>query len=415
MKIGVLSQWFPPESMALVWSLCTELTERGHEVRALTGYPNYPTGTIFPGYRQRWRHVERIGPVDVRRVPLFPSHDANPARRAATFLSFAASSTAACGFLRGCDVVYVYATPVTAAAAAAALRMLRGVPYVLHVQDLWPDSVTESGMIGGGRVAATAARLIDRLLAGLYARAGHVIAIAPTMARALEARGAPAGRTSVVLNWAADEEVPTAAPDAAMRARLGRPEHTIAVYAGNIGTVQDLDTVVVAAGKSAAAGVALDVAVVGSGARRAQLGALIAETAAPNVRLLDPVPRAEMATVYASADFQLVTLKDRPVFRGTVPSKLPSALARGCPIITTVAGDVTTMCREGGFGFAAEPERADSLTEAFTRAAASTGAERAAMAGAARSFYRSHMSQAASVAAIDGILARTARSSRRQP
>lgn len=412
MKIGVVSQWFPPEPIGLLWTLCTGLAERGHAVRALTGFPNYPAGELYPGYRQRWHHRERIGPVDVRRVPLYASHDDHPVRRAANYLSFAATSTAAGRFLAGADVAYVYATPVTAAAAAVAARKLFKIPYVLHVQDLWPDSVTESEMIRNATTARIGARVIDSALRRLYAGAGHVIAIAPTMAATLQRRGVAARRVSVVYNWAADEAVAPVAPDPALRARLGRSGRTIAVFAGNLGTVQDLETVIGAAALSDADGTPVDVAIIGSGARRDALDRLVKDTAASNVRLLDPVPRTDMPAIYASADYQLVTLKDRPVFRGTIPSKLPSALAQGSPVITTVAGDVAAMCADGGFGFAAEPERPAALARVFHLAGAASADERRRMARAAREYYRSRMSQRASLDAIEAILARTASAGR---
>jgi hypothetical protein len=60
-------------------SLALDLVGRGHHVRVLTGFPNYPSGKLYPGYRQRWNHVETIDGVTVRRVPLYLSHDSSGA------------------------------------------------------------------------------------------------------------------------------------------------------------------------------------------------------------------------------------------------------------------------------------------------------------------------------------------------
>lgn len=408
MRVGVLSQWFPPEAANLVWSLCSDLTDRGHEVKALTGFPNYPAGRIYPGYRQRWGSESWMSGVAVRRMPLYASHDAVALRRAANYLSFAASSTASCKYLADCDVVYVYATPVTAAAAAVAAHRLYRTPYVLHVQDLWPDSVTESGMVRTGRIARGATAVMTRALRRLYTDAAHVIAIAPTMADTLRGRGAPADRVSVVYNWAADESAERTAPDPAVRSRLGRPGRTLAVYAGSLGSVQGLDTVVRAAARSDADGVPVDVAVLGSGTERAAIERLIGDLACDNVRLLDPVPMADMPAIYAAADYQLVTLKDRPVFRGTIPSKLASALSRGCPIITTIAGDVSDMCHAGEFGFATAPDDVEALVKAFYAASVATVDERRKMAQRAEDFYRTQMSRRAALDSIEDILHRAA-------
>ncbi len=406
MRIGIVSQWYAPENAGPT-TLVESLAERGHDVKVLTGFPNYPTGTVFPGFRQRWGHIERQGRTPVRRVPLYPSHDAHPLRRAGNYLSFAAASTLAAGFLADRDVVYVYATPMTAASAAAVLHVLGSRPFVLHVQDLWPESVLESGMVVGG-VARRAVRTgIDAGLRYLYRRAAHVIAIAPTMARLLVERGAAAENVSTVLNWSADESADDRAdtvPDPAARARLGRADRTIAVFAGNVGQMQDVETIVRAAALCRT-DTPIDVAVVGSGTARASVADLARDLGADNVRMVDPVPRSGMRSVYRSADYQLVTLKNRPVFRATIPSKLASALAAGCPIITTVPGDVTAMCDEGGFGLSAPPEDPEALAETFRRACREGPAAREKMSLAASEFYWGSMSMTASVSTIESILA----------
>src|SRR5690242_18958825 len=46
MRIGLVSQWYSPEPGFIPSNLAAELASRGHEVRVLTGYPNYPEGRI---------------------------------------------------------------------------------------------------------------------------------------------------------------------------------------------------------------------------------------------------------------------------------------------------------------------------------------------------------------------------------
>lgn len=410
MKIGVLSQWFPPEAASLVSSLCEGLVARGHTVKALTGFPNYPDGEIYDGYRQRWGHYELHDQVHVRRVPLYPSHDSNAARRAANYLTFAGSSTLACGFLADCDVVYVYATPMSAAVAAAVLRRVRGRPYVLHVQDLWPDSVIESQMVGASWTRRAVTGVLNAGLRLLYRDAAHVIAIAPTMQRVLHERGVRPDKTSVVLNWSPEESCRPTAADPVVRAALGRPDRTIAVFAGNVGTVQDVHTIVRAASLRRH-GASLDVAIIGTGTETGSVRRLVERIGADNVRVLDTVSTAEMAGIYASSDYQLVTLKDRPVFRATIPSKLCAALANGSPVITTVPGDVAEMCRSGGFGFSSPPEDVEALAATFDRACAASPTERQRMSAAALDFYRTRMSRASSIELVESILVAAAHGS----
>jgi hypothetical protein len=70
MRVGILSQYYPPEMgapQARLSQLAARLTERGHEVVVLTALPNYPQGRIFPGYR-RAVVLERHGGAPVIRT-----------------------------------------------------------------------------------------------------------------------------------------------------------------------------------------------------------------------------------------------------------------------------------------------------------------------------------------------------------
>jgi colanic acid biosynthesis glycosyl transferase WcaI len=150
----MISQWYEPESGSAAHpaAIARALVARGHEVQVLTGFPSYPQGRVHSGYRMSLRLDEVREGVRVLRVPDLPSHDGNPLRRAASLTSFAASATAQVGWLRDVDVCLVYLTPATVGAAAMTLRATAGVPYVLYVQDLWPETVTASGFIGNPRL-----------------------------------------------------------------------------------------------------------------------------------------------------------------------------------------------------------------------------------------------------------------------
>ena len=71
-----ITQWFDPEPGALRGlPLARWLTGHGHRVQVLTGFPNYPGGKVYDGYRVRVRQREVMDGVPVIRVPLYPSHD----------------------------------------------------------------------------------------------------------------------------------------------------------------------------------------------------------------------------------------------------------------------------------------------------------------------------------------------------
>ena len=398
MKIAVVSQYYAPEAIRIPDTLARGLTARGHEVRVITGYPNYPDGNLFPGYRQKWRTTEFVDGIAVRRVPMVISHSYNPVARFANYLTFAWSAAVARGFVRSADVVYVYATQMTPAIGPSVWRALFGTPYVLHIQDLWPESVTDSSMVGAGPAKQVLNGMLNPWLRFLYRTASATIAIAPSMARMLSSRGVPVDRLHTVLNWDASED-PLAAP----RVAPVNTGNVSIVYAGNLGDHQSLDTVIRAANEVKH----LDhvvVTIVGSGVAEKRLRALALELDAYNVNFKGRVAPEDMEIIHAQSDFQIVSLKDRPIFEGTIPSKMQASLSHGIPVITAIRGDVKDMVLSNGIGFACDPEDIDQLAQAFTDAGSTDATQRSEMGRNAREYYRSTMSIESGVGAIEKIL-----------
>ena len=57
MRILMFTQWFDPEPTFKGVAFARALERSGHEVRVITGFPNYPGGKVYPGYRIRpWKH-----------------------------------------------------------------------------------------------------------------------------------------------------------------------------------------------------------------------------------------------------------------------------------------------------------------------------------------------------------------------
>ncbi len=65
MRIVLLTQWYSPEPATLISGLAESLVEAGHNVTVLTGFPNYPSGRLYPGYRLRIWQREQINGVKV--------------------------------------------------------------------------------------------------------------------------------------------------------------------------------------------------------------------------------------------------------------------------------------------------------------------------------------------------------------
>lgn len=398
LRVGIVSQYYPPEDVQIPGAVAQGLAARGHDVRVLTAFPSYPEGRLQAGWRQRTGHVEQDGEVELHRVPTHISHSRQAVARSVSYVSFAAATLAAGRRLREADVIYVYATQMTAAVAPLVWSVVRGTPFVLHVQDLWPESVTGSGMVSSS-VGDAISNVMSPWLRRTYSEAAATIAISPTMTRTLISRGVPADRAHTLHNWApAAFDAVSPMPSGGKGLRL--------TYAGNIGEMQDLDSVMRALALVRDLPVHLDV--YGSGTAEHDVRVLASSLDLRSVTFHGRRTAADIAPMTASADFHLVTLKDLPVFRMTIPSKLQASLALGIPVISTVAGDLADLVDRHGIGFQAPAGDPAGIAAAMRRAAASTTSQRAVMRAAARRLAEQEMSREKALERIESILAAAA-------
>jgi glycosyltransferase involved in cell wall biosynthesis len=403
MRIAMFSQWWPPERATIVGSLGRELYRRGHQIDVVTGFPNYPSGQVYGGYRIRWRQLEDQGGMRIVRVPLYPSHDRSAVRRIANYVSFAsAAATIGVSSLRTVDVAYVYHPPITSAWPAILLRTIKRVPFVLHVQDLWPDSVTHAGMLGSGHKARTVEKVLNRACMATYRAAAHIIVVSPGFKTTLISRGVPADKISVVSNWADESIHRPGIADPQTRSLLSPQNRRVVLYAGNMGDYQNLDVAI-----RAAAGLerttSLDLVLMGDGLARPGLERLANELGAENVRFLPAVPADQMARFNASADALLVSLKDLPFFAATIPGKTQVALAVGKPLVMAVRGDAADVVQESNAGLVANPSE-NGLRKTFRELAAFDDAALRSLGANGRAAYESQFSLRRGASAIERAL-----------
>ncbi|WP_141015549.1 glycosyltransferase family 4 protein [Nocardioides sambongensis] len=404
----MITQWYEPEtgSAAHPTAIARAIHARGHDLKVLTGFPSYPQGAVHSGYSMSLRHHETRDGIQVMRVPDVPSHDQNAIRRALSLVSFAGAATANVGWLKDVDVILTYLTPATVGAAAWTLNRLHGVPYVLYVQDLWPETVTASGFIRNERMSSVVERSLTSMLRRLYSRAAGVVTISPSMAKTLSTRGARSEPISIP-NWVEGDVFRPPAPGWTPQLPPGR---TWMMYAGGIGDVQALHNSVRAMSLLSDRP-DIGMAFVGDGVARAGLEQLARELDVHDrVTFLGPRPMEQMPALMAEAAAQVVSLLDLPLFRATIPSKVQASMACGAPVVCAVAGDAADLVTASGAGIAVLPESADALAAAF-RDMADRGEEgRRQLGEAGLRAYRAQLSAEVGAAHLEQVLQTAARS-----
>ncbi|HEY9175919.1 MAG TPA: glycosyltransferase family 4 protein [Verrucomicrobiae bacterium] len=399
MRILILSQWFDPEPSFKGLQFAQALQARGHSVQVLTGFPNYPGGKIYPGYRVRLWQREVLRGIPVLRVCLYPSHSRSAIGRILNYLSFALSSSVLGPLLaKPADVAYVYHPPATVGLPALALKYLRRIPFVYDVQDLWPDTLAATGMVN----ALMALRLVGRWCQFVYAAASRVTVLSPGFKQRLSERGVPADKIRVIYNWT--HTIPPAAPDPALADALDGG--FVVLFAGNLGAAQGLDTVLDAAKLAQNRHPSVRFVFVGSGVEEPRLRQRVATEGLANVLFLGRRPPEAMGGVYAWASALLVHLRDDPLFDITIPSKTQAYLAMGKPILMGMRGDAADLVRAAGAGIVFTPGQPAALVQALEKLLAMPESERQRIGESGRAYYEANLSMVAGVRAFEEELIR---------
>lgn len=408
MRILYATQWFEPEPILIGIEFAKLLRAHGHDVRVVTGFPNYPGGKLYPGYRLKPISRDIMDGIPVDRLPLYPCHSRSVVGRIFNYVSFAVSLMIyGVALLRRPDVMYVYHPPLTVGLAAAVIGGIRRIPLVFAIQDLWPDTLASTGMISNRVVL----HIVDRLCRWVYARADRIVVISPGFKRILCERGIPDSKIELIYNWANEADArPRGDSDFTA---FALEERFNIVFAGNMGAAQALETVVRAAKIVECTAPMVQFILVGDGIDADRLRRYAAAIATQSVRIMPRMSRSEIGNLLAAADVLLVHLKDDPLFRVTIPSKTQFYLAMGKPILMGGSGDAADLVEKAKAGIVVKPEDPQALAAAAVKLARLPKEELAAIGARGRAFYQKQLSATKGISATLAVLDSAVRARRR--
>lgn len=363
MKILFLTENFPPETNAAA----TRVFERacywirgGHEVTVITQAPNFPFGKLYDGYKNSWRQIETIEGIRVVRVKTYIAANAGVAHRTLDFVSYMFTAIWFGMFERSPDVVVSTSPQFFAAVGGWLIGVLRRIPFVFELGDLWPASIVAVGAMKPG----LAIRLVEKLELFLYRQSAAVVALTNAFKKNLIERGINGNKVAVVINGV---DLPRYAPqdrDLALAKEWQLKDKFVIGYVGTHGMAHGLENVLEAAAR-------LDhrkdlvFLFAGPGAARDGLIQEAKERNLTNVVFIPPQPKDSMPAIWSLCDVALIHLKDSPVFAEVIPSKIFEAMGMGLPVlIAAPAGEATEIVNKAGAGLIVPPEDTNALIQA---------------------------------------------------
>ena len=364
MRILLLTDNYPPETNPPALRCSTHAkrwVKRGSHVNVVTSFPNFPQGKIFAGYRQSLFKREILDTVDVLRVPTLVFANRGTVLRVIDFLSFMVTGGIGSLFVGRPDVVIATSPQFFTAVAGWLVSCIHRRPFVFEVRDLWPDSIIAVGAMQEG----WAIDVIRRIEQFLYRQADLIVVVTNSSRDLLIARGIDGNKIIVVTNGIDTAMLTPGIAPAELRQRLGLERKTVVSYIGTVGMAHGLQLILDAAHQCGTRLPDVQFVIVGAGAELGELQQQAKTRGLANVTFVGQVPHAEIVDYWRLSDITLVLLRDTPLFRTVIPSKIFEAMATGTPIITNVRGELQNVLEPLGAAEMIEPDSLPALVDAI--------------------------------------------------
>jgi len=346
-KILILTQWFDPEPIHKGLIFAKKLKEKGFDIEIITGFPNYPTGKIYDGYKLKPFQREYIENIKINRVFLYPSHNNSFFKRALNYISFNI-----CAILYGIlfvkrpSIIYAYHPPITVGICAIFLKFFYKVPLVYDIQDLWPDTLKATVMIKSKIIL----NIISIICKIVYKFSNKLVVLSPGFKKALIKRGVESKKIHVIYNWSNLKKSKN------IKKNMYDKNKFNIIFAGNIGKAQSLDTLIKSAELLSKKNSKANFIIIGDGIELEYLKSLATQKRVNNVQFFARVSSEKIGSFLENADALIVHLKKDKLFEITIPSKTQTYMAFGKPLIMAVQGDSANLIKKAKCGFVCKSE-----------------------------------------------------------
>jgi len=378
MRILILSQQYWPEPITKAGELAEGLAAAGHEVTSLTGFPNYPAGNVYDGYKLKPWSIEHVNGVRIVRTYLLPSPSENVLKYSMNLASFAATASIFGPMLsKAADVIYVRHPPLSQGIPALVLKYLRRAPLVYAMHDLWPESIVELGKINNRFLIGA----LDRFEKFLMRRADIVGLSSPGFVPNITGKGVPTSKIRVLPDWVDERVYFQGDPSHDVIERYEMAGKINIVFTGNMGFAQDLDTVIDAAKQLNVSAPSARFLLVGDGLERERIERRAMSESVTNVVFTGSVSPDEANRIIQCADGLLVHVRSGFLADISIASKTYSYMAVGKPILMGAAGTSKNIVEQGDLGIVFEPSNPTALADAVVKLIGLSDADRRRIVG----------------------------------
>ncbi len=368
MKFLLLTQYYPPESGSAsikMSELAEYLASKGHDVTVVTGFPNYPYGKIYEGYKMKLYSKEKVRGVSVIRTPLYITDKRYSFKfRMINHTSFMITSIYGALIAKKPDLIYYYSPPLFLGFSAWIMSRIYRVPVVGEFNDLWPQAPIQLGIIKNKYIEKMALKF-EKFV---YNKTNFLFFYSETHRSSVIKRGVRLEKTEIHPLWISTDEFKPASKEDIynIRKNFGLNNKFIIMYAGYIGKAQGLDILIETAEELNNYDDILFV-IVGDGPEKDNLIKTAEILNLKNIKFIPFQPKNKIPAFLSSADVLFASLKPAPHRLGTIPAKVLAYMSIGKPLIVVAKGETENLIEKSKCGIAVDEENKIKIKEAILK------------------------------------------------
>jgi glycosyltransferase involved in cell wall biosynthesis len=410
MRIAIVSCVYPPEPVVSAQTsaqLVQSLFQDGHDVTVITSFPNRPGGKLYAGYKRRlfYRETHPYGKL-IRCGGTF-SRKSRLASRFIENITFGITSACALAFTSRVDVIYSNTWPLFATGLVSLAANLRGIPLVVSIQDVYPESLLIQKRVHSDNWWVRVLRAIDTWIVH---HSQAVVVISEGFANIYrEERKLPAEQLFVIPNWGNEQAVIECDRENPIRSsHQFTPEHFVFGFGGNIGMAAGVD-VIIRAMKHIDTHKSIKLLIAGDGSQLSACKQLADKGGHHNITFHSPWPEEETSSVLGTADVLILPTSGNQT-AVSVPSKLINYLLSARPVLALANSDteIAEIIQKAGCGWVIPPDQPEVLAEQMIQISTISSEQLVAFGRAGRQYALDHFNKEKNIAQLKNVLYQSA-------
>ncbi len=368
MRVLYFVQYFPPEKasgLPIVTDMIEGFAEHGWDVDVYIPTPTRGVSDeVRKEYAKKRKQVLCNGKLTIRRMRLY-REGTSMVQRTIRYCIFSLQCLIR-GVFRPADIIFTGGGPPTQGIVGGLIHRWTKKKFIYNPQDLFPDSLVIAGQATEGSRVVRLGRKIERFA---YRYADAIITITEDMADNIRTKTPDRNKVHVVRNWIDTEKTVPVERD---RNRLFDELHLdrnkfYITYAGNIGMVQGIETIVEAAERLQHE-TDIQFILFGNGSEEEHIRQMILEKKLANLSLFPLQPAERVSEVYSLGDLSIIICKPGTGKAG-MPSKTWTIMATGTAVVASfdLGGEMEHIISESECGRCVEAGDAKALAETILK------------------------------------------------